>query len=754
MLAAPLSGIITDVPVGDFPSDSVEVPILANETIGLDDPSAVNWRTPIGWSGQERLEYIIVYSDEGHAIKYGVDDRAVSGGRGLEIVSSSNHMIPEGVDIMLPLGFMGDMFIAHAGDVLHEIDFDDMESEYQLELGYEPIWWSNLWNRWNPLNNRGELLYTMADETTLGLYAKIPPWPELGHLQEKSYYDTVTMDDYNETSGSEIIGEPIVLNIPLVENGSLVVVPTNHGIAALSLDIPVVNGYPVNVTIGDMAWYIGYDDIGDQSDQEVVPIQQRPISVASEFPNEAYGKERIYLITEAGILHSVFRANGSLDWSSDLMEEIFYEFQMVGVFPFHLGHLVVIANIGDEGLIVAVDPETGRIAGNGTYHHVIPNLLLMEPDYVYSIRSYIFNDDKGTVYILTDKLGLHAQFKVPGGLASPVGYAGNIVNKIGSSQGNYFATVTGNATLWVQSMTGYYYPPPLPPVDVDGWTAVIVTDMGNITIGFLSPYVHSTVIHFFDIVGSGFYNNTSIDYIETSITVTSGANGEPFFLTPNEGRALALSNHYGAVSMVTHGPSKTGPELNIVVFEGGYQQFDGDYAVFGVVLEGMHVAKAISEVPHDEHYRPIDPIFIREIVLVGPRDTVPPVVRPGENQTVFEGEMFKLNGSTSSDNVGIINWTWSFIYEGEEKLLYGPVVEFTFDIVGNYTVDLTVKDEEGNSATGNMTVFVLKDTEDDGPEDEGWTTGEIYGITALSLIIVAVIFLVLLFKKAKKEEEP
>ena len=203
MLATPILAAFDEVPVGQFPTDAVEVPILANEDIGLDDPSAVGWRTPIGWSGQEKLEKIIVYSDEGHAIAYGVDDKALEGGRGIDVVSTTYHTIPDGVDFMLTTQFLGDRLLAQAGDALHEIDLDDMSTVETQDLGFEPVWWSNLWNRWSVLNSRGELVYAMADEATLGLYARTPPWPNLGEYDDRTDYQTVSM-------GSPTISEPEV----------------------------------------------------------------------------------------------------------------------------------------------------------------------------------------------------------------------------------------------------------------------------------------------------------------------------------------------------------------------------------------------------------------------------------------------------------------------------------------------------------------------------------------------------------------
>ncbi len=604
-------GSTNNVPVGEFDADTVEVPILANETIGLDDPASVHWKTPIGWSGNERLEEIFVYSGEGHAIRYGVDDTALPGGRGIVIVSSSNHTIPEGIDRMQPFQFMGPMFIAFAGETLYELDHADMVTKAEVSLDFEPLWHGNPWNRWSVMNNLGELLYVMANETTVGMYAKIPPNPAYGEFRERRFYQTVTLDDYFETTGSRVVGGPIVLNVPLVENGSLIVVPTDHGIAALFLDYRVSGNRVVDVGIGEMAWYNSYDDIG----QEVEPVDDRPISIALENPSEQRGKDRIFLMTKNGLIHSMFRENGTLDWSLDLMGDIDLTFAMNGIWPDSRGNLIVTATVDIDGFVVAVDPDHGNIMGNGSYYHFTPDPVLMRPEYVQSARSYIFNNQNGTVYILNDRMDLIAQFEVPGGLATDVSYLGNIVNNIGSSQGNYYAAITKNTTLWIQGTTGFYTPPPLPDVDPDGQRVVIVTEMGNITLGLFTNETPRTSSFFMELVESGTYTNTPIAFVEQWTSIRTGDPGNPGSDIPNEGSALALGNHYGAVSMVPHGPGRTGPELMIVAAEWGDHQRDGESAVFGVVLEGMDVVKAINEVPVDGDNRPIDEVLIQEVVI-------------------------------------------------------------------------------------------------------------------------------------------
>jgi PKD repeat protein len=82
----------------------------------------------------------------------------------------------------------------------------------------------------------------------------------------------------------------------------------------------------------------------------------------------------------------------------------------------------------------------------------------------------------------------------------------------------------------------------------------------------------------------------------------------------------------------------------------------------------------------------------------------PPVARAGPDQTIDQHEPLTFDGSASTDDAGIMNWTWRFIYEDRVVLLYGPTPTFTFDDVGEVEVMLMVTD--GDDLTTSDQVFV------------------------------------------------
>lgn len=90
-------------------------------------------------------------------------------------------------------------------------------------------------------------------------------------------------------------------------------------------------------------------------------------------------------------------------------------------------------------------------------------------------------------------------------------------------------------------------------------------------------------------------------------------------------------------------------------------------------------------------------------------DTTPPVARAGPNQIVNQGANVTLDGSSSTDNVGITSYTWTF-RDGTPQVLHGAIVTHRFLNAGTYVVTLTVTDGSGNAGTATMTVTVRDTT--------------------------------------------
>jgi len=94
------------------------------------------------------------------------------------------------------------------------------------------------------------------------------------------------------------------------------------------------------------------------------------------------------------------------------------------------------------------------------------------------------------------------------------------------------------------------------------------------------------------------------------------------------------------------------------------------------------------------------------------RDTVSPVADAGEDIEAEQGDTVTLDGTESTDNVGIDEYEWSIEDPtGDVTTLYGMDVEYTLEYALYYDVELTVYDEAGNYDTDSIEIYAI-DTED------------------------------------------
>lgn len=89
------------------------------------------------------------------------------------------------------------------------------------------------------------------------------------------------------------------------------------------------------------------------------------------------------------------------------------------------------------------------------------------------------------------------------------------------------------------------------------------------------------------------------------------------------------------------------------------------------------------------------------------RDTTNPTAEAGQDQSVINGTTVTLDGSASTDNFLIDNWTWTFNDGTGPMTLYGQSASHQFTVFGSYTVTLTARDTSGNAGTDTMTVNVI-----------------------------------------------
>lgn len=117
--------------------------------------------------------------------------------------------------------------------------------------------------------------------------------------------------------------------------------------------------------------------------------------------------------------------------------------------------------------------------------------------------------------------------------------------------------------------------------------------------------------------------------------------------------------------------------------------------------------------------------------------------------TVGDSVTFSATGSSDADGT-IVNYTWTFVYDGESVTRYGATFSFQFDVAGTYTVTLTVEDDDGDTDTDTVTVTV---EEEEPADDEEKSFIEAYGLP-IGIIVIVLVAAILVFLLKKKGGKP
>ena len=88
-------------------------------------------------------------------------------------------------------------------------------------------------------------------------------------------------------------------------------------------------------------------------------------------------------------------------------------------------------------------------------------------------------------------------------------------------------------------------------------------------------------------------------------------------------------------------------------------------------------------------------------------DTAPPAADAGPDATVHSTGAARLDGSASTDDVGVASWAWTLEDAGAAHTLGGAVAYFPFAEAGAHTVTLNVTDAAGNWDTDTVVLTVL-----------------------------------------------
>ncbi len=120
-----------------------------------------------------------------------------------------------------------------------------------------------------------------------------------------------------------------------------------------------------------------------------------------------------------------------------------------------------------------------------------------------------------------------------------------------------------------------------------------------------------------------------------------------------------------------------------------------------------------------------------------------------ESKNYSVGDTITLSANESTDNEGILNYTW-YINGTSSAVLYSSLVSYRFSDSGNYNITLVVKDSTGNTNSSSLFLNVLPNSEPNSVEPE--PSGLAWWI--LPLILIILLLLIFLAVKRRKKKQP
>ena len=152
---------------------------------------------------------------------------------------------------------------------------------------------------------------------------------------------------------------------------------------------------------------------------------------------------------------------------------------------------------------------------------------------------------------------------------------------------------------------------------------IMETSYGTVTLEFYPGDAPNHVRNFIELAGKDFYNGLTFHRIVSGFVVQGGCpkgdgTGGPghnvkaeFNPRKHESGTLAMAR--------AADPDSAGSQFYICLAP--LPQLDGNYTVFGKVIDGMSVVERIGKVEVDARDMPVEPVFIERIHIRNKQDT-------------------------------------------------------------------------------------------------------------------------------------
>lgn len=156
------------------------------------------------------------------------------------------------------------------------------------------------------------------------------------------------------------------------------------------------------------------------------------------------------------------------------------------------------------------------------------------------------------------------------------------------------------------------------------YVKMTIKDFGTVVIELRPDQAPITCDNFIKLVSDGFYDGLTFHRVIDDLLIQGGdpdgnGTGGPGYSIKGEFTANGVDNKLshtrGAVSMARSSlPNSAGSQFFFVLRD--YTYWDGSYAVFGYVVEGMDVLDKIGDVSCDSSDKPLTDVVIEKAELL------------------------------------------------------------------------------------------------------------------------------------------
>lgn len=151
--------------------------------------------------------------------------------------------------------------------------------------------------------------------------------------------------------------------------------------------------------------------------------------------------------------------------------------------------------------------------------------------------------------------------------------------------------------------------------------AVIETNMGTIEIELFAKEVPKTVENFVGLAKKGYYNGVIFHRVIDNFMIQggdptgTGRGGESIWGKKFNDEFVPSLKHTGPgiLSMANSGPNTNGSQFFITLAATPW--LDGKHTIFGKVISGMDVVKAIGKVAKNQSDRPLEDVVMESVTI-------------------------------------------------------------------------------------------------------------------------------------------